>query len=354
MGKIRAGILGATGMVGQRFIAMLADHPQFVVTALAASDRSQGRPYAEACVWRLPGDMPPAVRALPVGAPEPPLECDVVLSSLPAEVAGEIESRFARAGYCVISNSSSHRMDPDVPLLIPEVNPGHLALLERRNGSGFIVTNPNCSAIMLALALTPLHARFGVEAVAATTLQALSGAGYPGVASVDITDNVVPFIANEEEKIERETLKILGCFVGGAVTAADFAVSAQCHRVNVVDGHLAAVRVRLARPADPADLAEAFAGFTGLPQELQLHSAPARPILVRQEPDRPQPRLDRDAGAGMSITVGRLARDRVLTHRFVVLSHNTIRGAAGAAILNAELLVAQGYLKAIATGRSPR
>jgi aspartate-semialdehyde dehydrogenase len=342
----RVGILGATGTVGQRFLQLLDGHPQFRVTAVAASDRSLGRPYAEACRWRLPGEVPAAVRDLPLEPPEPPLDCDVVFSSLPAEVAGPVEARFAAAGYPVISNSSAHRMDDAVPLLIPEVNPEHLALLDRARGAGFIVTNPNCSTIMVALALAPLAARFGIEAVAVTTLQALSGAGYPGVASLDITDNVVPFIAHEEDKIERETRKILGRLDGGRVAPAAFAVSAQCHRVNVVDGHLAAVRVKLARAAAPEELREAFAAFTGLPQALRLPTAPERPIVVRDEPDRPQPRLDRDAGRGMSVTVGRIARDAVLGARFVVLGHNTIRGAAGAALLNAELLAAQGYLAA--------
>ncbi len=342
--KLRLGILGATGTVGQRMISLVDGHPQFEVTAVAASHRSQGRPYAEAVEWRLPGQMPAAVRSLPVRSPEPPLDCDVVLSSLPAEVAGDVETQFAEAGYPVISNSSSHRMDQGVPLVVPEINPEHLALLERCQGRGFIVTNPNCSTIMLALVLAPLHARFGVEAAVVTTMQAISGAGYPGVASLDIVDNVVPFIANEEEKIERETLKILGREEGGTVRPADFALSAQCHRVPVVDGHMAAVRVRLGRPAEPRDLSEAFTSFRGLPQQLALPSAPACPILVRDEPDRPQPRLDRDAGGGMSVTVGRITRDRVLGHRFVVLSHNTIRGAAGAALLNAELLLARGRL----------
>ena len=346
MAKIRVGILGATGAVGQRFLQLLERHPQFTVTALAASDRSQGRPYAEACTWRLPGDVPPTAAALVVQAPEPPLACDLVFSGLPADIAGSIETRFAQAGYPVISNSSSHRMDDGVPLLVPEVNPDHLALLTARSGRGFIVTNPNCSTVMIALALAPLAARFGIEAVVVTTLQALSGAGYPGISSLDITDNVLPFIANEEEKIERETQKILGTLRDGAVEPAPFPVSAQCHRVNVQDGHMAAVRVKLARKAALAEVREALASFRGAPQELGLHTAPERPIVVRDEPDRPQPRLDRDAGNGMSVTVGRLLPDSVLDYRFVTLSHNTIRGAAGAAILNAELLVARGYLKA--------
>jgi aspartate-semialdehyde dehydrogenase len=344
---IRVGILGATGTVGQRFVQMLDGHPQFTVAALAASDRSQGRPYAEACVWRLPGEIPPAVRALPVLAPHPPLDCDVVFSSLPSDIAREVEGEFTRAGYPVISNSSAHRMDEDVPLVIPEVNPEHLGLLDdgrRDRGGGFLVTNPNCTVIMLALALAPLERRYGVEGVIATTMQALSGAGYPGVASLDITDNVVPYIAQEEQKIEQELGKILGRLEGRTIRRAGLAVSAQCHRVNVVDGHLAAVRVRLARAAEPADVRETLETFSALPQALGLRTAPARPIVVRDEPDRPQPRLDRDAGGGMSVTVGRIARDPVYGIRFVVLSHNTIRGAAGAVLLNAELLVAKGYL----------
>jgi len=343
---IRVGILGATGTVGQRFIQLLDGHPQFTVTALAASDRSVGKRFADACLWRLAGEMPLAVRDLPVGPPKPPLDCNVVFSSLPAEIGRDAEGCFAEAGYAVVSNTSSYRMDAAVPLLIPDVNPEHLALLDRRSGKGFIVTNPNCSAIGIALPLAPLHQRFGVEAVIATTLQAISGAGYPGVPAMDITDNVMPFIANEEEKIERETQKILGTIKDGAVAPAAFPVSAQCHRVNVQDGHLAAIRVKLARKASTGDVREAFATFTGVPQALKLHTAPERPVVVRDEPDRPQPRLDRHAGGGMSVTVGRILPDRVLDYRFVALSHNTIRGAAGAAILNAELLVAKGYLSA--------
>src|SRR5690349_21144299 len=342
---IRVGILGATGTVGQRFLQLLDGHPSFVVTALGASDRSEGKPYVEACTWRLPGDPPAAAGRLRVQAPEPPLDCDVVFSSLPADIAGPVETRFAQAGYPVISNSSAHRLSDPVPLIIPEVNPDHLGLLDacrETQGGGFIVTNPNCSAVMIALALAPLATRFGVRGVVATTLQALSGAGYPGVSALDITDNVIPFIAGEEEKIEQETRKILGRLEGegggGRVRVADFPVSAQCHRVNVVDGHMAAIRVTLNRSADPSELREAFASFRGVPQQLGLPSAPERPIVVRDEPDRPQPRLDRDAGRGMSVTVGRIASDGVMGHRFVALSHNTIRGAAGAAILNAELL----------------
>ena len=345
MQKLRVGILGATGMVGQRFIQLLENHPQFEISALAASDRSQGKRYEEACSWRLAGEMPQrCVRSLVVQPPAPPLDCDLVFSSLPGDVAREAEGSFARAGYPVISNSSAFRMDEDVPLLIPEVNHEHLKLLaaqrERFGSGGFIVTNPNCSTIMIALALAPLHARFGVSAVVATTMQALSGAGYPGVASLDITDNVLPFIGGEEEKIESETRKILGRAAGDRIEAARMKVSAQCNRVNVTDGHMAAVSVKLNKSAELDAVREALRSFSSLPQELGLYSAPERPIIVRDERDRPQPRLDRDAGNGMSVTIGSLKPDTVLDYRFVALSHNTIRGAAGAAILNAELLIA--------------
>jgi aspartate-semialdehyde dehydrogenase len=333
-------------MVGQRFIQLLADHPQFEVTAVAASDRSQGKAYGDACTWRLGGEMPASVRSMPVRPPVPPLDCDLVFSSLPGDIARETEGSFAAAGYPVISNSSAFRMDEDVPLLIPEVNHQHLGLIDQQEYSsgGYIVTNPNCSTIMLVLALAPLHASFGVSAVAATTLQALSGAGYPGVASLDILDNVLPYISSEEEKIETETTKILGRFVDDRIELAQMAVSAQCHRVNVADGHMAAVRVKFARKPELKELRESLEMFSSLPQELGLHSAPARPIVVRDEPDRPQPKLDRDAGKGMTITIGRLMPDSVLDYRFVVLSHNTIRGAAGAAILNAELLDRMGKI----------
>ena len=350
--RIQVGILGATGMVGQRFVQMLESHPDFVVTALAASDRSQGKPYGQACTWRLVGDMPPRVKSMIVQAPQPPLDCDMVLSSLPSDVARASEEAFARAGYPVISNASSFRMDADVPLLIPEINAGHLDVLARQRkergfGDGYIVTNPNCSTIIMALALAPLHDKFGIEAVIATTLQAISGAGYPGVPSLDVVDNVLPFIDGEEPKMERETKKILGKFnKGGAFEEAAFAVSAQCHRVNVADGHMVALRVKLARPATIDQVREALASYRSVPQELGLFTAPERPVIVREENDRPQPRLDRDAGGGMSVTVGRLFPDSVMDYRFVVLGHNTIRGAAGAAILNAELLQARGLLSA--------
>jgi aspartate-semialdehyde dehydrogenase len=293
--------------------------------------------------------MPARVAALVVSAPQPPLDCDLIFSSLPGEMARATEDAFARAGYPVISNSSAFRMDEDVPLVIPEINHEHLALVETQRRTrgyerGYIVTNPNCSTIMIALALAPLHARFGVRSCVATTMQALSGAGYPGVASLDVVDNLLPYIGGEEEKIESETLKILGQLTEAGVAGAKVQVSAQCHRVNVSEGHFGALRVKLARAAGLEEFKDALTSFTALPQELRLHSAPARPVIVRDERDRPQPRLDRDAGRGMSVSVGRIRPDAVMDYRFVALSHNTVRGAAGAAILNAELLVATGHL----------
>ena len=337
-------------MVGQRFVQLLENHPGFELTALAASDRSQGKSYGEACTWRLVGDMPSWVKPMIVQPPKPPLDCDVVLSSLPTDVARAAEEQFARAGYPVISNASSFRMDADVPLLIPEINADHLDVLPRQRknrgfDSGYIVTNPNCSTIIMILALAPLHQRFGIEAVMATTLQAVSGAGYPGVPSLDVVDNVIPFIDGEEHKMEIETRKILGRLGPVAFEDAPFGVSAQCHRVNVADGHMVAVRVKLSKRASIDEVREALSSYRSVPQELRLHSAPEYPIIFRNEKDRPQPRLDRDAGAGMSVTVGRLAPDTVFDYRFVVLGHNTIRGAAGAAILNAELLQVRGLLE---------
>jgi aspartate-semialdehyde dehydrogenase len=338
--RYRIGILGATGTVGQRFIQLLENHPQFEITALAASDRSAGKPFAEACAWKLAGAMPENVKQIMVEPIAPPLDCEIVFSSLPSSVARETEEAFARAGYAVISNSSSYRMDEDVPLLIPEINAEHLDLIEiqrqkRGFGKGFIVTNPNCAVVSFAPPLAALHRRFGVESVIVTTLQAISGAGYPGVPSLDITDNVVPYIAGEEPKVETETQKILGRYIGGAIEKADFTVSAQCFRVHVIDGHTASVRVNLKQTTTLEDVIEAIQSFP----TLNLHSSPPKFMDFCDEPSRPQPRLDRDAGNGMTITVGRLFPDNVFDYRFVALSHNTVRGAAGSAILNAELLI---------------
>ncbi|MBM4466238.1 MAG: aspartate-semialdehyde dehydrogenase [Chloroflexi bacterium] len=348
MDKIKVGILGATGMVGQRFVQLLADHPWFEISALAASERSVGMPYGEACHWVIAEEMPTTVKEIVLQGCKPDLSCRLVFSALPAEVAGPVEEEFATAGYAVSSNASSYRLAPDVPLLVPEVNPDHLALIEiqqrRRGWKGFIVTNPNCSTAQLVLALKPLWDRFGITALSVVTLQALSGAGYPGVPSLDILDNVIPYIAGEEGKVEREPLKLLGQLEGEAIREAEIAISAQCHRVATREGHLEAVSVKLGQEAGYQEVVEALRGFRGPLQGLGLPSAPEHPIVVREEVDRPQPRLDRDEGKGMSVVVGRVRECPVLDYKFILLGHNTIRGAAGAAILNAELLASQGYL----------
>lgn len=343
--KYRVGILGATGTVGQRFIQLLENHPQFEVTALAASDRSAGKSFAEACAWKLAGAMPDSVKGITVQPIAPPLDCEIVFSSLPSSVARETEEAFARAGYPVISNSSSYRMDEDVPLLIAEINHEHTDLIEvqrKKRGftTGFIVTNPNCAVVSFAPPLAALNQKFGVESVIVTTLQAISGAGYPGVPSLDITDNVIPYIAGEEPKVETEAQKILGKFVNGAIEKADFAVSAQCFRVHVIDGHTVSARVNL---KNTATLEEVVAAMNGFPS-LDLYSSPKKFIDVCDEPSRPQPRLDRDSGNGMTITVGRVFPDNIFDYRFVALSHNTVRGAAGSAVLNAELLIDKGII----------
>ncbi|MFZ1701156.1 MAG: aspartate-semialdehyde dehydrogenase [Pyrinomonadaceae bacterium] len=346
MGKCyRVGILGATGTVGQRFAQLLEDHPQFEITAMAASDRSVGKPYTEACAWKLPGKMPANVRDIMVQPIEPPLDCDIVFSSLPSSVARETEELFARAGYPVISNSSSYRMDEDVPLLIAEINHEHIGLIEKQRENrgftkGYIVTNPNCAVVSFAPPLAALHRKFGVEEVIVTTMQAISGAGYPGVASLDITDNVYPYIAGEEPKVETEAQKILGVFTDGAIQKADFTVSAQCFRVNVIDGHMASVRVSLKKTTTLEEVVDAMKTFPSL----ELHSSPKHFIEVTDEPTRPQPKLDRDNGKGMTVTVGRIFPDNIYDYRFVALSHNTVRGAAGSAILNAELLVSKNLI----------
>lgn len=347
--KIPVGVLGATGAVGQKFVSLLEDHPWFELTELAASDRSAGKCYKEATVWRQYKPIPERLKDRTIKPCEPTLDCRVVFSGLDSSVAGEIEENFARAGYIVLSNSRNHRMDDDVPLLVPEVNPEHLALIkvqrERRGWSGAIVTNPNCSTIGLVMALAPIHRAFGVKRVVVMTMQALSGAGYPGHSAIDMLGNVIPFIGGgEEEKVETETLKIMGSLEGDGIRFADCRISAHTNRVFVEDGHMECVSVELERKAKPDEAARVLAQFSSLPQELKLPSAPEQPVIVTDEKDRPQPRFDRDAGNGMSAVVGRIRECPVFDIRFVVLSHNTIRGAAGAAILNAELMKAQGML----------
>ena len=349
MDKIQVGVLGATGMVGQRFVQLLAHHPWFEIAALTASERSAGMPYGEACHWVVSAEMPAFVKEVVVQESKPDLACQLVFSALPARVAGPIEEELATAGYAVSSNARNHRLDPDVPLLAPEVNPDHLALIEtqrrKRGWKGFIVTNPNCSTAQLVLALKPLWDRFGITALSVVTMQALSGAGYPGVPSLDILDNVIPYIAGEEGKVETEPLKLLGRLEGEAVKEAEMTISAQCHRVATREGHLEAISLKLGQEASCEELVEALRDFRGPLHGMSLPSAPERPIVVREENDRPQPRLDRDEGQGMSVVVGRVRECPVLDYKFVLLGHNTIRGAAGAAILNAELLKVEGYLE---------
>jgi aspartate-semialdehyde dehydrogenase len=348
MNKIEVGILGATGMVGQRFVSLLEHHPWFEVRWLAASDRSAGKTYGEACNWRVRDPMPKAASELPVYECKPNHAPQLLFSSLDSKVAGEVEREFAQAGHVVVSNSGNHRMEPDVPLLIPEVNPDHLALIpiqrKRRGWQGMIVTNPNCTTIGLAMSLAPLEKQFGVEKVMMTSMQAVSGAGYPGVPTLDILGNVVPYIGGEEEKVERETQKLLGKLLDESVKPGDFVVSAHCNRVPVEDGHTEAISVSLKAKASIEDLVEAWRKFRSLPQERDLPFAPKHPIIVREERDRPQPKFDLLAEHGMATVVGRVRHCPVLQFKYVALSHNTIRGAAGAALLNAELMKSEGYL----------
>ncbi len=346
--RLNVGILGATGAVGQRFVELLEHHPWFEVAALYASERSAGKPYREAVNWQVPVLRPTYADNLIVREMEPDDEVDLVFSALPREPARTVEPAFARAGIPVISNASAFRMDRDVPLLIPEVNPEHTALIDAqrkgRGWQGFIVTNPNCSVIGLVLPLKPLHDAFDLRQVHVVTMQAKSGAGYPGPPPEVIDDNVLPFIGGEEEKVEAEPRKLLGTFAGDRISEAGLTVSAQCNRVNVLDGHLESVSLGFEKKPAVEAVARTLREFRGVPQEAGLPSAPEQPIHVMDEEDRPQPKLDRDAGKGMAVTVGRIRPDSLLDIKFTVLSHNTIRGAAGAAILNAELLKHQGYL----------
>ena len=355
MTRIRAGILGATGAVGQTFVRLLADHPLFEITALAASERSAGKRYDAAANWISDAELDPAVAAMTVRLVGEDLPCDVLFSGLDATVAGEAEAEAARRGYVVVSNARNHRMASDVPLLVPEVNPDHVALLDRQswtgNGpsGGRIVTNPNCSTVGLVMALRPLHDAFGVEAVHVVTMQALSGAGYPGVPSLDILGNVVPFIPGEEEKMAVETRKILGTLGASGISDADVVVSAQCCRVPVIDGHTEAVSLRLRSPASPAEVTACLREWRSPLAGMALPTAPERPLVVHDDPRFPQPRRHANLGGGMTVSVGRVQPCPAMASegrgvKFVVLSHNTVRGAAGGAILNAELLHAQGRL----------
>ena len=347
---IPVGLLGATGMVGQQFVRQLDGHPWFRLAWLGASGRSAGRSYGEATHWVQDRSMPEGLADRAVRVCEPTDDCPaLVFSAMHASVAGPIEEAFARAGHVVLSNARSHRMDDDVPLIVPEVNPGHLALIrQQRRGRGWpgaIVTNPNCSTITLALALAPLRG-FGIRRVAVSTLQAVSGAGYPGLAAVDVLGNAIPFIGGEEEKLATETLKLLGevRVDEDGVEPHGAVVSAHCNRVATVDGHLLCVSVELGAGPSPGEVRAALAEFRGRPQELGLPTAPSSPVAVVEDPDRPQPRRDAMAGRGMTVSVGRVRECPILGIKFAALGHNTIRGAAGASVLNAELLLAEGWL----------
>ncbi len=352
--RVRVAILGATGVVGQKLVTLLAAHPWFELTALAASPRSVGRRYGEVVRWLEDRPIPPTIAAMPLAAASPPLPCDLAISALDAEAAREVEPAFAAAGIPLFSNASAFRRHPQVPIVVPEVNPHHLALVERQAfGAGYLVTNPNCCVTGLVLALKPLHDAFGVEAVQLTTLQALSGAGYPGVPALDAVANVVPFIAGEEEKLESEPAKILGQLGDTGIVPAPFAISAQANRVPVLDGHLLSVSVKLATPASLDEVRHAWAAFRAASPVRELPSAPAVPLVLTEDPARPQPRRDAPRGRGMTVTVGRLRRCPVLDVRFVALVHNTVRGAAGGALLNAELAVATGRVAAVERPAAP-
>lgn len=343
--KIPVAILGATGSVGQKFIELLTNHPWFEITELCASDRSAGKNYKDTVDWFLSAPIPEGVKNIQVNKCEPVLKSKVVFSGLDSGVAGDIESKFAKAGYLVISNSKNHRMDKDVPLLIPEVNPDHLTLIKKQKyNGGSIVTNPNCSVIGLVIALKPLADKFGIESINVTTMQAISGAGHPHVVKLDIEDNVIPLIKGEEEKLETEPLKILGRIKNKNLEFENFKISAQCNRVNVTDGHTECVQIKLKRKATKKELIDAWQGFYSLPQELNLPSAPLKPIQYLAEENLPQPKYQRDSDSGMAVSIGRLREDPIFDYKFVLLSHNTVRGAAGGAILCAELMKARGII----------
>ena len=347
MKKIEVGILGATGMVGQHFIKFLDGHPLFELTWLGASERSAGKRYADAAKWHLGGTAPESAAKLTVEEAKPGNAPQLLFSAMDASVATEIERAFAQAGHAVVSNSKNHRMDRDVPLIVPEINPDHLKLVpgqqRLRGWKGQIVTNPNCSTVVLTMGLAPLK-QFGIVRVIATTLQAISGAGYPGVPSMDIMGNVIPFIGGEEEKMQQETQKIMGEFAGDHIAPLDAKVSAHCNRVPVVDGHTVCVSLELSSKPTEAELRHAFATYRSVPQERGLPSAPKHPVQYMPEADRPQPRKDVERERGMAAFIGRLRPCTVFDWKFIALGHNTVRGAAGAAVLNAELMHSEGLL----------
>ncbi len=345
MSRIPIAILGATGTVGQKFVVLLQDHPQFEIAELVASPRSAGKSYVEACSWKQDQPIPPRIAEMTVKSTTDPLSSPILFSGLDSSVAGEAEVHYAEAGHVVISNSRNHRMDENVPLVIPEINPDHFEMVSRQTWPGAIITNSNCSTMFLAMALAPIYEKWGIDWVQVTTMQAISGAGYPGVSSMDILGNVVPYISGEEEKMEIEAQKILGTLTPDHVEPAPFVVSAACTRVPVFDGHLETVTVKLPAGVEPGidEVAAVLSSWRGMPQDRSLPSAPAQPIEVLPEPDRPQPARDVLRNKGMSTLVGRLRADPIGSFKMVIMGHNTVRGAAGAAILNAEAFVALGH-----------
>jgi aspartate-semialdehyde dehydrogenase len=342
--RVEVAILGATGTVGQKFIRLLEGHPRFRIAELVASERSAGKPYQDVVAWKQETPIPEAVREMVIKTTADSLSSPVLMSGLDSSVAGEAETRYASAGHTVITNSSNHRMDSDVPLVIPEINADHLSLIRKQSGPGAIVANSNCSTMFLAMALAPIDRAFGITDVQVSTMQGITGAGYPGVSGMDILGNVVPFIRSEEEKMEEETAKILGTLRDDHVEPHSMAVSAQCNRVAVYDGHTETVSIKLRDKATPADVRAVLESFRGMPQEQELPSAPRRPIVVMDEVDRPQPARDIWVENGMATVVGRIRPCRVLDVKMVILGHNTVRGAAGAAILNAEACLALSYI----------
>ena len=345
MKKIPVAILGATGSVGQKFIELLTNHPWFYIKELGASERSAGKQYKDAVKWVMPASLNSDISKIIVKECKPTFESKLIFSALDASVAGEIETEFANNGYYIISNSKNHRFDDDVPLLIPEVNHDHLKIIENKNGA--IVTNPNCSTIGLTLAIKPLHDNFGIELLNVVTMQAISGGGYPGVPSLDILGNVVPFIGGEEEKMKTEPLKILGQLKNNSIVNADFLISAQCNRVPVIDGHLETVQIKFKKKPSKNEIINIWNTFKSLPQDLDLPSAPKKPIYYFDQDSLPQPRLNSNIENGMSVAVGRLRECEIFDYKFVVLSHNTVRGAAGGTLLAAELMKANGSLEKV-------
>ncbi len=344
--KVPVGVLGATGGVGQKLVELLARHPWMEVTCIAASEKSQGIPYKEAVTWRELSPIPEHTAKMQVRAPTPDLPCKIVFSALDSSIAGDVEKAFSEKGYVVISCAKNHRMDENVPMLVPEINMDQLEILKTQKfpNGGMLITKPNCSVIGLCLALRPLQLEFGLEAVHVVTMQSISGAGFPGVPSMSVLDNVIPYIADEEERIERETPKVLGSFQNGKIVFSDMKISAQCTRVPVNEGHLEAVSVKLKNPCKPEDIIRAWREFSPPCVELDLFSSPNPIITYFEENDYPQPKLHKNLQKGMGTAVGRVKKDPILDYKFFVLSNNMVRGAAGGAILTAELLIKQGLV----------